>query len=99
MFGIHAAVTRQDREDAPPGGWLPDQRVTVEVTIAGFTIDAARAAFAEDEVGSLDVGKRADFVVLDRDPMAVPAEQLHELRVLATMLDGRPVYRAGDAPM
>lgn len=99
FFGIHAAVTRQDREGEPPGGWLPDQRVTVEVALAGFTIEAAKAAFAEDRVGSLTVGKRADFVILDRDPLDVPAEELHALRVLVTALDGEPVYRADDAPM
>lgn len=99
MFGIHAAVTRQDREGEPPGGWLPDQRVTAEVAIAGFTIEAAKAAFAEDDVGSLAIGKRADFVVLDRDPLEVPADALHRLRVLVTALDGDPVYRSDDAPM
>lgn len=99
FFGIHAAVTRQDREGEPPGGWLPDQRVTVEVALAGFTIEAAKAAFVEDEVGSLTVGKRADFLVLDRDPLEVPADQLHAIRVLVTALDGEPVHRTDDAPM
>jgi len=98
MLGIHAAVTRQDLDGEPPGGWLPDQRVTVEVALSGFTIDAAHAGFAEDEVGSLEVGKRADFVVLDRDLFEVDPAEIPDTKVLATYLDGQAVYRADGTP-
>lgn len=94
MLGIHAAVTRQDLDGEPPGGWLPDQRVTTQVAVSGFTLDAAWAGFAEDEVGSLEVGKRADFVVLDRNLFEIDPADIPDTKVLATHLDGQAVYRA-----
>jgi len=98
MLGIYAAVTRQDLDGEPPGGWLPDQRVTAEVAVAGFTIDAAHAGFAEHAVGSLEVGKRADFVVLDRNLFEIEAADIPDTKVLATYLDGQAVYRADGPP-
>jgi predicted amidohydrolase YtcJ len=94
LLGFHAAVTRQDPEGRPEGGWYPDQRLSREEALRGFTLDAARAAFMEDKVGSLEPGKRADFVILSDDIMSIPAPEILETRVLATYLDGRPVYRA-----
>ena len=92
-LGLHAAVTRTDLEGHPPGGWRPQERLTREEALRGFTLDAAYAGFAEDEVGSLEVGKRADFVVLGADPLAddVP---LATLPVRATYVDGEAVYTA-----
>jgi len=92
MLGIHAAVTRQDIDGEPPGGWLADQRVSAEVALAGFTIEAAYAGFAERRQGSLEIGKQADFVVLDRDLVTVQAAAIPEAVVLATYLDGKAVY-------
>lgn len=94
LLGIYAAVTRQDTEGRPEGGWYPDQRLTREEALRGFTLDAARAAFMEEEVGSLAPGKRADFVILSKDILQVPASELLQTRVLATYLDGDPVYQA-----
>lgn len=94
LLGIHAAVTRQGAEGEPEGGWLPGQRLTPEEALRGFTLEAARAGFMEDEVGSLEAGKRADFVILSKDILSVPAPEILETRVLATYLDGEPVYRA-----
>ena len=94
LEGFYAAVTRQDAEGRPEGGWYPDQRLSREQALKGFTLGAAYAAFMEDEVGSLEVGKRADFVILSKDIMAVPAQAILETRVLATYLDGEAVYRA-----
>jgi len=94
MLGLYAAVTRQDLDGEPPGGWLPDQRVTPEVALAGFTIDTAYAGFAEHEVGSLEPGKRADFVVLDQDLLTIDASEIPQIKVLSTWLDGQPVYKA-----
>src|SRR5690606_22342184 len=72
LLGFYAAVTRQDAEGEPPDGWMPDQRLTREQALRGFTLDAAYAGFMEDAVGSLTPGKWADFVILSQDLMTVP---------------------------
>jgi hypothetical protein len=95
FFGIYAAVTRQDQEGFPAGGWRPEERMTREEAVACFTRDAAWAVGMEEEVGSLAVGKRADFVIVDRDPFTAPAEDLWKIRVLRTVIDGETVYEAG----
>jgi predicted amidohydrolase YtcJ len=77
------------------GGWHPEDKLTAYEALRGFTLDAAYAGFAEDEVGSLAPGKRADFVVLAQDPLAIPPAGLRDLAVLSTWVDGRKVY---DAP-
>ena len=94
FFGIYAAVTRQDQKGWPAGGWRPEERMTREEALACFTRDAAWAAGMEDEVGTLSVGKRADFVIVDRDPFTAPAEELWKTRVLRTVIDGETVYEA-----
>lgn len=99
MLGIYAAVTRQDLDGHPPDGWLPDQRLSVREAVAGFTRDAAYAGFAEDRVGTLETGKQADFVVLDRDIMEIEADAIPEITVLTTVLDGEPVYRHETSPL
>lgn len=65
-LGLFAAVSRQDLAGEPAGGWYADERVTRYEALRGFTLDAAYAGFMEKMVGSLEEGKRADFVVLDR---------------------------------
>lgn len=92
MLGIFAALTRQDLKGWPAGGWFPEQRLSREEAIRAFTLDAAYSAFMENEVGSIEVGKRADFIVLDQDILQVPAEQIPQTRVLQTWLDGERVY-------
>ncbi len=94
MFGLYAAVTRQDLAGRPPGGWLPDQLLDRREALHGFTVAAARAGFAEAEVGSLAPGKRADFVVLEDDYFEVADARLPQIRVHSTWVDGAPVYRA-----
>ncbi|MCF7749687.1 amidohydrolase [Bacillus subtilis subsp. subtilis] len=93
-LGLYAAVTRQDRSGQPPGGWQPDQRLSAAEALRGFTADAAWAGHDESQVGRLQPGMRADFVVLDRDPLAVPPAELPALQVRSTWVDGRPVYEA-----
>ena len=92
MLGIYAAVTRQDLEGWPEGGWLPEERMTRKEALLGFTIDAARAGFMEDAVGTLEPGKYADFIVLDRDIMSVPPQDIPGTVVLQTWVGGRKVY-------
>jgi len=93
-LGLYAAVTRQDLDGEPPGGWLPDQKLTPVEALRGFTADAAWAGFMENEVGRLAPGLRADFVLLDADPLTVPARQLPDITVLSTWVDGARVYDA-----
>jgi len=93
-LGLYAAVTRQDLEGEPPGGWLPDQKLTPAEALRGFTADAAWAGLMENEVGRLAPGLRADFVVLEADPLTVPASRLPGIKVLSTWIDGAKVYGA-----
>lgn len=93
--GIYAAVSRQDRSGQPAGGWFPDQKLTREEALRGFTLDAAYAAFDEDRLGSLEIGKQADFVFIDRnimDPDAVSEEEILDTSVLATVVGGECSY-------
>jgi hypothetical protein len=92
MLGIYAAVTRQDLEGWPQGGWLPQQRLSREDAIRAFTLDAAYAGFMEEQVGSLETGKRADFIVLDQDIMQISGEQIPGVRVAETWVDGERVF-------
>ncbi|EGO20377.1 hypothetical protein SERLADRAFT_363652 [Serpula lacrymans var. lacrymans S7.9] len=95
LLGFYAAVTRLSESGESPhgaGGWYPGERLTREQALKGMTLDAAYAAFAEDGIGSLEVGKRADFVVLSRDIMTVRESEILKAEVLATVIDGRVVY-------
>ena len=96
FFGIYAAVTRRDQEGWPEGGWRPEERMTREEALACFTRDAAWAAGMEEEVGTLTVGKRADFIVVDQDPLTAPEQDLWKIRVLRTAIDGKTVYEAAE---
>jgi predicted amidohydrolase YtcJ len=94
LHGIYAAITRQDPSGAPPGGWTSDQRLTREEALRSFTIDAAYAAHAEQELGSLAPGKLADLVMLSQDIMTVPAKEILRTQVLMTVVGGQIVYEA-----
>lgn len=94
LWGIYAAVTRQDHDGWPEGGWYPGQRLTREEAVRGFTAWAAFAGFAEDERGVLREGMRADIVVLDHDVFTAPARDLLATGVLYTFVDGDIVYDA-----
>jgi len=91
-LGLYAAVTRQDRNGQPPGGWLPGERLTREEALAGFTADAAWSLFLDKEVGTLEVGKRADLVVFGKDPMRVPERDIATAPVDMTLVDGQVAY-------
>lgn len=91
LLGLYAAVTRQDSVGDPPDGWLPEQRMSLHEALDGFTLGAAYAARQEDELGSLEVGKRADFTVLSMDPHKVRGRGLLALKVRSTWLDGQRV--------
>lgn len=93
FFGIHAAVTRQDRQDEPPNGWRSDEAMTLREALRAFTLDAAYAAKSESLYGSLEPGKKADFILIDRDPFDIPPSELDDIQVLETWVEGENVYR------
>jgi predicted amidohydrolase YtcJ len=92
--GLAAAVTREDASGAPPGGWLPQERVTREQALAAYTIGAAYASFAEGKVGRLAPGLRADFILVDTDPLQSTPAQLRATKVLETWVNGQRVHAA-----
>jgi len=92
--GIHAAVTRQNNAGVPAGGWYRNQAMTLPEAFRCFTLDAAYAAHQEKVIGSLEPGKWADFVVIDRDIFKIPAEQIGKTQVLQTWMGGKRVYQA-----
>jgi predicted amidohydrolase YtcJ len=94
-LGLYAAITRQDLQGNPKGGWMPGERLTREEALRGFTLDAAWSLFLEKEVGSLEVGKRADLVVFARDPMTVPEAEIPKAEIDYTLVDGKVVYERG----
>jgi len=92
FLGIYAAVTRQDCEGKPEGGWQGAQRLTVEEAVRAFTVEAAYARCAETVAGSLSPGKLADFIVLSQDIFSIEPSEISKIQVLATILGGEIVY-------
>src|SRR5690606_31124223 len=94
FFGLHAAVTRQDRENQPAGGWYAHESLSLEQALRAFTLDAAYAAGQEQVLGSIEPGKWADFIVLDHDPFAHKPAILWQNHVEATYVAGQREYSA-----
>lgn len=94
MAGLATAISRQDAAGEPAGGWMAEQRLTREQALAAYTAAGAYAGFAEGRFGGLQVGERADFVVLDNDPLLTSPERLRNTRVLQTWVAGRRVFPA-----
>jgi predicted amidohydrolase YtcJ len=94
LLSFHAAVTRQDARNWPAGGWQPQERMTREEALRHLTIWPAYAAFAEQQVGSITPGKLADVVVLSKDIMTIPAEEILTTKVELTIVGGKIVYDA-----
>src|SRR5262249_25776160 len=92
LEGIYAAVTRRTLDGKRPGGWVPEQRITVEEALRAYTRDAAYASFEDAHTGSLTAGRLADFVVVDRDITRVAAEEIGQARVELTVVGGRVVH-------
>ena len=95
LEGIYAAVTRRTLDGKHPGGWIPEQKITVEEALRAYTSGAAYAEFAENEKGTLAPGMLADFVMLDRDLTTIAPETLRDTKVLMTVVGGKPVYEQG----
>ncbi|KAK2465124.1 hypothetical protein APHAL10511_002816 [Amanita phalloides] len=95
LLGFYAAVSRlsvDGKSPHGPNGWYPQQRLTRAQALKGMTLDAAYASFAEDDLGSLVPGKKADFVVLNRDIMKIPVQEIPLTTVLTTFVDGAIMY-------
>ena len=94
FWGIYAAITRQDAQGKPPGGWHPEQRLSLEETLRGFTAGAAYAAFAEDRLGILRAGMQADLTLVDRDLFRASPRDLLKSRVVMTIIAGKVVFQS-----
>ena len=95
FYGLYSAVTRQDHDGRPPGGWYPQQALTLTEALRAFTLDAAYAGHAEKTLGTLEPGKCADFLLIDRDIFAGKPAQIWSTVVLETWVGGRRVYARG----
>ncbi|MBT8087295.1 MAG: amidohydrolase [Gammaproteobacteria bacterium] len=96
FHGLYAAVTRQGRDGEPEGGWYPDQALTRAEALHSFTLGAAYAANQEERLGSLEAGKWADFILIDRDYFTVPGAEIDDIQVVQTWVGGEKVYDRGE---
>jgi predicted amidohydrolase YtcJ len=94
LAGIKAAVTRQTLDGKHPAGWMPDQKISVDEAVRGWTVGSAYAEFAEHVKGSVTVGKLADLVMLDQDIFTMDPAEIDRARVVLTILDGKIIYEA-----
>lgn len=92
---LAVAITRESAAGQPFGGWYPQEKLTREAALAAFTVNAAYAGFAEGRFGRLVKGEKADFIMIDRDPMLASAEELRAMRVIETWIGGARIYVAG----
>jgi hypothetical protein len=92
LEGIYAAVTRRTLDGAHPGGWVPEQRIGVEDALRAYTSGSAYASFEEQEKGTLQVGKLADFALLARDLTQLPPEEIRDVQVMLTVVGGQVVF-------
>ena len=94
FYGLHAAVTRQDRNNQPVAGWYPEQAMSIQQAFKGFTLDAAYAAHMEDSLGTLTTGKWADFILVDQDIFKVKPQDIWKTKVMQTWIAGEKVFDA-----
>lgn len=93
LEGIYAAVTRRTLDDKNPDGWIPEQKITVEQALHAYTSSAAYASFEEQIKGTLERGKLADFVILEKDITTIPQPEIKTVKVLATYVGGKTVFK------
>ncbi len=96
VLGIDAAVTRRTIDGATPGGWIPEERITLEETLSAYTSGGARAGFSEDRTGALAPGMLADLVIMSDDVFSVDANKLVDTRVDMTVVEGEIVFERGE---
>ena len=93
LRNVYSAITRQTALGYPPGGWHPEQKLSLFDSIRMYTADAAFAAFEEKSKGLIEKGKLADFTVLSQDPFRIPVSEILETKIDMTIVGGRIVYR------
>ena len=98
LSGIYAAVTRRTTDGKNPDGWIPEQKITLEEALRGYTQNGAYTEFAEDRKGSIAAGKLADLVILDRNIFAIPPEEIIETQVEMTIVGGKVIYDRKERP-
>lgn len=92
LEGIYAAVTRQTLDGKNSEGWIPEQKISVEQALKAYTINAAYASFEEKIKGSIEIGKLADFVILDKNIFEIEPSQIRETKVLQTVIGGKTIF-------
>jgi predicted amidohydrolase YtcJ len=92
LEGIYGAVTRRTLDNRNPGGWVPEQKITVEDALRAYTTGSAYAEFAEGSKGALAPGRLADIVLIDRDITRIAPESIRDARVMLTVVGGRVVF-------
>ncbi len=92
IAGIYAAVTRRTLDDKNPGGWFPDQKISVEQALRCYTVNNAWAGFQENKTGKLKSGMLADFTVLSQDLFSIAPENIRDVKVLLTVVGGKVAY-------
>lgn len=92
MEGLYAAVTRKDRLGEQGAGWFPEQKLTMEEAIKCYTLGSAYAQFMEDRKGMIKQGYLADIVIVDRDLLTIPEDQIMKTKVDYTIVGGKIVY-------
>ncbi len=93
FFGLHAAITRQDQNNDPAGGWFPEERMTKSEAFASFTVDAAYSGHQENLLGTLEGGKKADFIIINRDIFTIPESEIWRTQVLQTWVNGKQIFQ------
>jgi predicted amidohydrolase YtcJ len=96
LEGIYAAVTRRTIDEKRPGGWVPEQKITVDEALRAYTRNAAYAEFQDRDKGMLAKGMLADFVIIDRDLTKVPPETIRDARIMLTVVGGKPVFERAE---
>jgi predicted amidohydrolase YtcJ len=92
LLTLYAAVTRATLDGKQPNGWFPEQRISIQDALAAYTIGSAYAEFQERDKGSIEPGKLADMVLLDRDVLSIPPAQIRDAHVITTWLGGKEIY-------
>lgn len=93
LEGIYAAATRRTLDDKNPDGWIPEQKISVEEALKAYTLNGAYASFEEGIKGSLEPGKKADYVVLEKDITTINPVEIRDVKVMRTVVGGKTVYQ------